>query len=81
MVFPDHHRYTSGDVEEIHSRARAAGAGGILTTEKDGVKLRSVWRGGLSCRALRLGLEILSGSSHWETWKRPPDSGKTSSTG
>ncbi len=74
MVFPNHHRYTLDDVKEIFSRARTNGASGVLTTEKDGVKLKSIWRNGFPCRALRIGLEILSGESLWETWKYPPDS-------
>ncbi len=37
--FPDHHRYTKADVEEIKRAARAAGADAIVTTEKDAVKI------------------------------------------
>lgn len=72
MAFPNHHRYTPDDVNEIFSQARATGASEVLTTEKDSAKLRAVWKNGLSCRALRISLEILSGESLWETWKCPP---------
>lgn len=41
--FPDHHRYTRGDVEEIGRAAAAAGASLIVTTEKDLVRLLP-WR-------------------------------------
>jgi tetraacyldisaccharide 4'-kinase len=39
MVFRDHHRFTSPDVRDIVSAARRAGAGAILTTEKDTMRL------------------------------------------
>jgi tetraacyldisaccharide 4'-kinase len=39
MVFRDHHRYSRGDVTRLFGEARAAGAGTILTTEKDYVRL------------------------------------------
>jgi tetraacyldisaccharide 4'-kinase len=39
--FPDHHRYTEGDVEQIRRAAATSGAGAIVTTEKDAVKLRA----------------------------------------
>lgn len=37
--FPDHHRYTERDLEEIRAAARDAGADVIVTTEKDAVKI------------------------------------------
>jgi tetraacyldisaccharide 4'-kinase len=37
--FPDHHRYTGGDVAWILEQARARGADTVVTTEKDWVKL------------------------------------------
>jgi len=33
--FPDHHRYTPADIREIEAEARAAGASGLISTEKD----------------------------------------------
>lgn len=38
-AFPDHHRYTSGDLQWVRETARRAGAAAIVTTEKDGVKI------------------------------------------
>lgn len=43
LVFPDHHRYTTRDLDNIQAAARSAGARYVLTTEKDRVRL-----GGLS---------------------------------
>ena len=39
LVFPDHHRYTAGDLEEIVRQAAAAGAQALVTTEKDMMNL------------------------------------------
>jgi len=39
LRFRDHHRYTPADVATIKEAARAAGADGIVTTEKDAVKI------------------------------------------
>jgi tetraacyldisaccharide 4'-kinase len=33
--FPDHHRYTPGEIRELETQARAAGARGLICTEKD----------------------------------------------
>lgn len=43
MVFRDHHPYGAEDVRRIAARASAFGADVVLTTEKDEVKLRSLW--------------------------------------
>ncbi len=38
-AFPDHHWYAEADLDELSRRARAAGAEGLITTEKDWVRL------------------------------------------
>ncbi|MEW6358039.1 MAG: tetraacyldisaccharide 4'-kinase [Planctomycetota bacterium] len=38
-AFPDHHHYTPEELSAIHRQAREAGAGALITTQKDGVKL------------------------------------------
>jgi len=40
MSFPDHHRYRRADVERIAAAVRETNAIGVLTTEKDAVRLR-----------------------------------------
>ena len=40
VAFPDHHRYRARDIRRIADAARATNASAILTTEKDGVRLR-----------------------------------------
>jgi tetraacyldisaccharide 4'-kinase len=38
-VFPDHHRFSGGEVEAVLAEAAAAGCGLVATTEKDAVRL------------------------------------------
>jgi tetraacyldisaccharide 4'-kinase len=42
--FPDHHRYLAGDIHAIEREAKAAGAEGVICTEKDSFNYRGVWR-------------------------------------
>jgi tetraacyldisaccharide 4'-kinase len=39
VAFRDHHWFTSGDIERLQRSVRETGADGILTTEKDAVRL------------------------------------------
>lgn len=55
--FADHHVYTQKDVEALEHEARAGGAGALLTTAKDGVKLRQL-RFGLPCYVVEIELEF-----------------------
>jgi tetraacyldisaccharide 4'-kinase len=41
-VFRDHYRYTAADLERLAGHAKAAGAGALVTTEKDLVRLAGV---------------------------------------
>jgi tetraacyldisaccharide 4'-kinase len=42
--FPDHHRYAPGDIQAIEQEAKAAGAEGVICTEKDSFNYRGLWR-------------------------------------
>lgn len=42
LAFPDHHRYSSADINDIRARACEIGADIVVTTEKDSQKLESV---------------------------------------
>ena len=39
-IFPDHYRYSEGDIASVVRKAKAAGANSLITTAKDEVKLR-----------------------------------------
>lgn len=45
VIFGDHHGYGERDVDRLVERAKAAGADGFVTTEKDAVKLKAGMRG------------------------------------
>jgi tetraacyldisaccharide 4'-kinase len=65
--FPDHHWFTAGDLDELTREARAASAQGLVTTEKDWVRLRELPRPVFPLWVLPMRLVIDSGL---ETWQR-----------
>jgi tetraacyldisaccharide 4'-kinase len=42
--YPDHHRYSREDIRAIEIEARAAGAGGVICTEKDSFNCPGRWK-------------------------------------
>jgi 3-deoxy-D-manno-octulosonic-acid transferase len=58
LVFPDHHRYTAGDLAEIRRQAADAGARALVTTEKDMMNLPPGIVLPLEIYCLRIGIEI-----------------------
>ncbi len=42
IAFPDHHRYTDHDVEQIAARFRECGATAVFTTDKDAVRFEAL---------------------------------------
>jgi 3-deoxy-D-manno-octulosonic-acid transferase len=60
LVFPDHHRYSRADLNEIFRQATAAGAKGLVTTEKDMMNLPAGAELPLKIYCLRIGIEIES---------------------
>jgi tetraacyldisaccharide 4'-kinase len=67
VEFPDHHWFTPRDLDELARDARAAGAQGLITTEKDWVRVRDLPRLALPLWVLPVRLVIESGL---ETWQR-----------
>jgi len=67
-LFPDHHRYTAADLAELS--ASAAGGAGLLTTEKDAVKIAPEWLGGRRLLVLEVDLEFLHGREELEALVR-----------
>lgn len=59
--FPDHHSYSPQDLKTIERDALAAGAGVLMTTEKDAVKLRDVVFA-LPVLQLAVDIEIVEGA-------------------
>lgn len=63
IAFPDHHRYTAADVRRLLDAAQKSGADGLITTDKDAVKLPPAMietleqRGKLAVAKLVLSLE------------------------
>jgi tetraacyldisaccharide 4'-kinase len=67
VEYPDHHWFTERDLSELARDARAAGAQGLITTEKDWVRVRDLPPPPLPLWVLPVRLVIESGL---ETWQR-----------
>ncbi len=62
QVFRDHHRFTMGEVEEALQAAAAAGCDGLVTTEKDAVRLPEAAAQDERIQVVRIEAEILAGA-------------------
>jgi len=56
-AFPDHHWYKQADVDEVVDEAGRRGAGALVTTDKDAVKLRSL-RFDIPCYVVEIEIKI-----------------------
>ena len=63
--FPDHHWFTPADLRELAQDARTAGAQGLITTEKDWVRLRDLPPPPLPLWVLPVRLVLDSGHDVW----------------
>ena len=61
MRFPDHWRYTSDDIKKILSGNEKHTSKIVMTTEKDGVKIRHLLTGAVDIFAARIELEWIRG--------------------
>jgi tetraacyldisaccharide 4'-kinase len=61
--YADHHRYTMDDLASLYRRSADSGAVMLVTTEKDGIKLRDMQPEGIW--ALRIEMEVLEKDA-WE---------------
>jgi tetraacyldisaccharide 4'-kinase len=59
--FPDHHPYRSEDLARVMGRVRAERLAGVVTTEKDAVKIPADWLKEVPCRVLEVDLELVEG--------------------
>ncbi len=57
-IFPDHFAYRRQDAESLILQAQSLGAGIIVTTEKDSVRIPLIKRPGISFYVLKIDLEI-----------------------
>ncbi len=58
QAFPDHYRYTSQDLVQLERQALAVGATGLITTEKDAVKLTGAIRGAMPLFCLKVTMAV-----------------------
>ena len=66
--FPDHYAYTQKDLIEIYNQAQKMGALTIVTTEKDGVKIRPEWIHNIPAYALSIATVMLPDDASWKQW-------------
>lgn len=67
--FPDHHRYTAKDAQEILHEANAAGAGALICTEKDLYNLHAIYNGKLPTLYCSISMQIGNPDDFWRTVK------------
>lgn len=64
--FPDHHRYSQGDIASLTAWAEGSGAQAVVSTHKDLVKLNVPRLGDVPLWALCIGVEVLAGQEELE---------------
>jgi tetraacyldisaccharide 4'-kinase len=67
MRFADHHRYSRADLRRISDRARSSGAAGVVTTEKDLVRLLPFRPFPVPIAAVPMTIEIDNGAA-FDAW-------------
>jgi tetraacyldisaccharide 4'-kinase len=60
-VYPDHHRFTDGELDEVIRAAEATGCERVVTTEKDAVRLSPARADDTRLCAVRIVAEIVAG--------------------
>ena len=65
MEFPDHHWYTAADLDELAKQAKGIGAEGLVTTEKDWVRLRGLEPPPAPLWVLPVRLAVDAGHEDW----------------
>jgi tetraacyldisaccharide 4'-kinase len=63
--FPDHHWYEPGDLAAATARARLVGAEGLVTTEKDWVRLQGLPQTDLPIWVVPIAMDITQGAAAW----------------
>lgn len=65
--FPDHHRFTDTDDEEVLHRATRAGATGLICTEKDLYNLHAIYYGKMPIFYCVISMQIDRENDFWST--------------
>jgi tetraacyldisaccharide 4'-kinase len=65
IEFPDHHWFTAGDLASLGRQSVAVGAEGLITTEKDWVRLRELPLPPVPLWVLSVRLRLTSGAEVW----------------
>jgi len=76
--FPDHHRYTREEVEELERKGREVGAGGLICAEKDVFNLRDNRASSLEIRYCPISMEVADAEGFWGAIKAKVESRKAS---
>jgi len=63
--FPDHHRYSSAEIQELQAAAAAAGANALICTEKDVFNLPASLSAALPIYACRIRLALNDENAFW----------------
>lgn len=66
-IFPDHHKYSAGDMKQIAAEAAAAGANALMCTEKDIFNLSGGPLPDLDLYYCRIAMHIANETEFWRT--------------
>jgi tetraacyldisaccharide-1-P 4'-kinase len=66
-AFDDHHPYSAADLARLGAHARGLGVDGLVTTEKDWVRLRTLPLSSPPLYVLSIKLALISGESEWRS--------------
>ncbi len=69
FTFPDHHAFVAGELAGLVASARRLGAEGLITTEKDWMRLAGSWRAPLPLYVVHLEVNLLD---PWPVHLLPP---------
>jgi tetraacyldisaccharide 4'-kinase len=72
VAFPDHHPYLLSEIEQLVGIAKQHGVAVLVTTEKDGVRLRRLPTLAGQVWALRIRATIVEQEATWKTYIRGP---------
>jgi tetraacyldisaccharide 4'-kinase len=67
IFFPDHHRYTAKDAQEILQQASATGASALICTEKDLYNLRATNKADLPTFYCSISMQVDNPEDFWRT--------------